>query len=84
MACKSCKEARAKLMAGYPGAAAAEAARVLWWKARRGFVDTPQPETPPGEPAEQERQRYMAELNVAKSLPPFGSQPDEDIIDGRS
>lgn len=36
MACEGCGRARAKLLAGYPGAAAAEAARVLWWKARRG------------------------------------------------
>ena len=34
--CRSCQEARAKLLAGYPGQAAALAARTLWWKARRG------------------------------------------------
>jgi hypothetical protein len=41
MPCKSCQEARAKLLAGYPGAAAADAARVLWWKMRRAGVTQP-------------------------------------------
>jgi phage I-like protein len=46
MACEGCGRAWAKLREGYPGAAATEAARVLWWKARRGLTGEAKIEPP--------------------------------------